>query len=214
MGQDPVSVSGTAVYVRVLNGMKAARLHTTFNHPPPSSLFPFVLSHKLRKKLRETRKNRKHAHRGCMEGVSARMYRKMKGYWSRNGYERINGSGRIRRDGPAERGSGTTTSRRRFTWRIKVKPKLKILKMSSPKKLFAWLRDAYVKMMLRFGNSRAIGNAGYGDGIATFGARPMKEYDNKMIAEIYKSLVMAQSQLVPRDASRFGSMPKLTAIAE
>ncbi|KAB5569492.1 hypothetical protein DKX38_003285 [Salix brachista] len=150
-----------------------------------------------------------------MEGVSARMHRKMKGYWSRSGYERINGSGRIRRNRPAEMGSGTTTSRRRrFTWRIKVRPKLKILKMSSPKKLFVWLRDAYVKMMLRFGNSRAIGDAGYGDRIAAFGARPIKEYDDKMIAEIYKSLVMAQGQLVPRDASRFGSMPKLTPIEE
>ncbi|KAJ6729406.1 hypothetical protein OIU85_020334 [Salix viminalis] len=115
-----------------------------------------------------------------MEGVSARMHRKMKGYWSRSGYERINGSGRIRRNRPAEMVFG----------------------------------DAYVKMMLRFGNSRAIGDAGYGDRIAAFGARPIKEYDDKMIAEIYKSLVMAQGQSVPRDASRFGSMPKLTPIVE
>ncbi|KAJ6334437.1 hypothetical protein OIU78_011340 [Salix suchowensis] len=179
-------------------------------------LFAFILAHKLQKKIkRETRKNRKHTRRGCMEGVSARMHRKMKGYWSRRGYERINGSGRIRRNRPAEMGSGTTTSRRRrFTWRIKVRPKLKFLKMSSPKKVFVWLRDAYVKMMLRFGNSRAIGDAGYGDRIAAFGARPIKEYDDKMIAEIYKSLVMAQGQLVPRDASRFGSMPKLAPIVE
>ena len=147
-----------------------------------------------------------------MEGVSARMYRKMKGYWSRSGYERINGSGRIRRNRPAELGSGTTTSRRRrFTWRIKVKPKLKILKMSSPKKLFVWLRDAYVKMMLGFANSRAIGTSGFGD---AFGARPVKEYDEKMIIEIYKSLVVAQGQLVSRDAARFGSMSELTAISE
>ncbi|KAJ6754155.1 hypothetical protein OIU79_026897 [Salix purpurea] len=101
-----------------------------------------------------------------MEGVSARMYRKVKGYWSRRGYERINGSGRIQSNRPVELGSGTTTSRRRrrFTWRIKVKPELKILKMSSPKKLFVWRRDAYLKMKLRFANSRAIGNAGYSDG--------------------------------------------------
>jgi hypothetical protein len=112
-----------------------------------------------------------------------------------------------------ELGSVSTTSRRRrrFAWRIKVKPKLKALKMSSPKRFFVWLRDAYVKMMLGIANSRAIGTAGYGDGI---GARPIKEYDEKMIIEIYKSLVMAQGQLVPRDAPTLGSMPKLTAIAE
>jgi hypothetical protein len=148
-----------------------------------------------------------------MEGVSARIFTRMKEYWSRRGYERINGSGRTRRSWPVELGSVSTTSRRRrrFAWRIKVKPKLKALKMSSPKRFFVWLRDAYVKMMLGIANSRAIGTAGYGDGI---GARPIKEYDEKMIIEIYKSLVMAQGQLVPRDAPTLGSMPKLTPIAE
>ncbi|KAG6785063.1 hypothetical protein POTOM_010786 [Populus tomentosa] len=120
-----------------------------------------------------------------MEGVSARIYTKMKEYWSRRGYERINGSGPTRRSWPVELGSVTTTSRRRrrrFAWRMKVKPKLKALKMSSPKRCFVWLRDAYVKMMLGFANSRAIRTVGYGDGI---GARPIKEYDEKMIIEIY-----------------------------
>ncbi|KAJ6680119.1 hypothetical protein OIU79_019766 [Salix purpurea] len=150
-----------------------------------------------------------------MEGVSATMYTKMKGYWRRRGYERINGSGWIRRNQPVELGSGGSTSRRRrrrrFSLRIKIKPKLKILKMSSPKKFFVWLRDAYVKMMLGLANSRAIGTSGFGD---SFGARPVKEYDEKMIIQIYKSLVVAQGQLVPRDAARFGSMSELTAISE
>ena len=148
-----------------------------------------------------------------MEGISASMYTKMKGYWSRRGYKRINGSGRIRRKRPVELGSGSSTSRGRgFSLRIKIKPKLKILKMSSPRKFFVWLRDAYVKMMLGLANSRAIGTSGYGD---AFGARrPIKEYDEKMIVQIYKSLVMTQGQLVPHDAARFGSMSKLTAISE
>ncbi|CAK7348367.1 unnamed protein product [Dovyalis caffra] len=155
-----------------------------------------------------------------MEGVSARMYTKMKGYWRRRGYERINGSGRSRRNRPVELGSGSTSSRRRrFSWRIKIKPKLKILKMSSPKKFFVWLRDAYVKLMLGFASSRAIGTSGYGDTFGALGARPIKEYDEKMIIEIYKSLViaqgqLAQGQLVPPDAARFGPMSKLTAIVE
>ncbi|KAJ6404144.1 hypothetical protein OIU84_012351 [Salix udensis] len=113
-----------------------------------------------------------------MEGVSARMHRKMKGYWSRSGYERINGSGRIRRNRPAEMGSG-----------------------------YNYFKEEEVYVADQ-------GDAGYGDRIAAFGARPIKEYDDKMIAEIYKSLVKAQGQLVPRDASRFGSMPKLTPIVE
>lgn len=148
-----------------------------------------------------------------MEGISASMYTKMKGYWSRRGYERINGSGRIRRKRPVELGSGSSTSRGRgFSLRIKIKPKLKIFKMSSPRKFFVWLRDAYVKMMLGLANSRAIGTSGYGD---AFGARrSIKEYDEKMIVQIYKSLVVTQGQLVPRDAARFGSMSKLTAISE
>ncbi|KAF2304734.1 hypothetical protein GH714_037757 [Hevea brasiliensis] len=102
------------------------------------------------------------------EGVSANMYTKLGGYWRRRGYQRLNESGRRRRN-QVELGS---TRRRRF-WRIKIKPKLKILKISSPKKFFVWLRDAYVKMMLGFANSRVIGAGGYGagvpNGIAAFG---------------------------------------------
>lgn len=86
------------------------------------------------------------------------------------------------------------------------------LKIPSPKKFFVWLRDAYVKMMLGLANSRMInsgygGGSGFGDGggIAAFGARPVKEYDERMIVEIYKSLVMAQGQLVPRDPGKLNS---------
>lgn len=109
------------------------------------------------------------------------------------------------------------SNRRRRFWRIKIKPKLKILKMTSPKKFFVWLRDAYVKMMMGFANSRVIGAGGYvagvPDGIAAFGQRPLKEYDEKMVIEIYKSLVMAQG-LVPRDPSKLASMSRLAAIVE
>ncbi|PWA59569.1 hypothetical protein CTI12_AA263650 [Artemisia annua] len=43
---------------------------------------------------------------------------------------------------------------------------------------------------------------GYGDGVASFGMRPVKEYDEKMVIEIYKALAMRQSQLVPIDESK------------
>lgn len=129
-----------------------------------------------------------------MEGVSASMYKGLRGYWKRRGYEKLNGSGRRRR-ARVELGS---TRRRRF-WRIKTIPKLRRLRPASPKKLLLWLRDWYVNMMLRFANSRvftagaagAFGGATY-DGIGGFGRAPSKEYDEKVIVEMYKNVVMAQ----------------------
>ncbi|XWS36136.1 hypothetical protein CRYUN_Cryun20dG0058700 [Craigia yunnanensis] len=130
-----------------------------------------------------------------MEGISATMYKGLRGYWKRKGYVKLNGSRRARR----------STRRRRF-WRIRVKAKLRI---PSPKKFFVWLRDAYVKMMLGLANSRMI-NTGYGGalgdgGIVALGKRPLKEYDEKMIVKIYKSLVVAQGQLVPREPGKLSS---------
>lgn len=48
---------------------------------------------------------------------------------------------------------------------------------------------------MRMANSSVVaGSGGYGDGIAKFGLKPVKEYDEKMIIEIYKSLAMRQAQ--------------------
>ncbi|XWS76616.1 hypothetical protein CRYUN_Cryun01aG0192100 [Craigia yunnanensis] len=134
-----------------------------------------------------------------MEGISTTMYKGLRGYWKRKGYVKLNGS---RRRSRVELGS----SRRRRFWRIRVKAKLRI---PSPKKFFVWLRDAYVKMMMGLANSRMV-NTGYGGaigdhGVAAFGKLPLKEYDEKMIVEIYKSLLMAQGQLVPREAGKLSS---------
>ncbi|GMI66614.1 hypothetical protein like AT3G62650 [Hibiscus trionum] len=133
-----------------------------------------------------------------MEGISATMYNGLKGYWKKRGYVKLNSSSRARRS-RVELG----TSRRKRFWRIKIKAKLRI---KSPKKFFVWLRDAYVKMMLGLANSRMVGS-GYGadQGMAAFGRRPMKEYDEKMIVEIYKSLVMGQGQLVAREPGKLCS---------
>ncbi|CAL1397537.1 unnamed protein product [Linum trigynum] len=153
-----------------------------------------------------------------MEGISPTVYTKMKRYWRRQGYRRIHGgssSATSTRIEQVELGGGRR--RRRMTWRIKIKPKLKFLhKLSSPKKFFIWLRDAYVRMMLGFANSAGggmVGAAGYGgDGVSSFGRRAVKEYDEKMILQIYKSLVMAESnshQLAPSGGggapNKFGS---------
>lgn len=141
-----------------------------------------------------------------MEGVSASMYKGLRGYWKRKGYEKLNGSDTRRRRNRVELGS----TRRRRVWRIRITPKLGFLKrVPSPKKLLVWLRDAYVRLMLGFANTRVC-STGYGgalcsDGIGSFGRGPLKEYDDKMIIEIYKSLVLAQGQLVSRDAAKLGS---------
>ncbi|KAE8697936.1 F5K24.2-like protein [Hibiscus syriacus] len=78
-----------------------------------------------------------------------------------------------------------------------------------------WKRRSYVKLngssraprsRVELGTSRRkrIVSSGYGggvanQGIAALGKRPMKEYDQKMIVEIYKSLVIGQGQFVARE---------------
>ncbi|GFQ08461.1 hypothetical protein PHJA_002990100, partial [Phtheirospermum japonicum] len=135
-------------------------------------------------------------------GGFKRGIKRIKGYWRRKGYERLDGgSGRKRK--------GEGSKRRRRFWRIKLTPRLKLKLRFSPKKFLIGLRDAYVNMMMKIANSRVIGGGyggGYpGDGVMGFGLRPVKEYDERMIVENYKSIVMAQGQLVPRDAAWIGS---------
>jgi len=128
-------------------------------------------------------------------------------YWQKSrGYERLDGSAKKAKSGGrnVKRVKFDRTKKRRF-WRIKIVPKLRVLKKASPKKFLTWLRDAYVNMMLSFANSRVIessygfGEYGYGSGLAS------REYDEKKLVEIYKSMLMAQGSLVHRD------VPKLSA---
>ncbi|KAF3581668.1 hypothetical protein DY000_02028279 [Brassica cretica] len=122
-------------------------------------------------------------------------------YWQKSrGYERLDGSAKKAKSGGrnVKRVKFDPTRKRRF-WRIKIVPKLRVLKKASPKKLLTWLRDVYVNMMLSFANSRVIessygfGEYGYGSGLAS------REYDEKKLVEIYKSMLMAQGSLVHRD---------------
>lgn len=146
-----------------------------------------------------------------MEGISTSVYKKLKGYWRRRGYVKLNGP---RRRKMAQVELGSTPTRRRRTFRIKIKPKLK-LRLPNAKKFFVWLRDAYVNMMLKLANSSVISNSGYGgaisDGVYNFGMRPMKEYDEKKIVEIYKSMMMGQ--LVPHDAAKLSNAAAAAATA-
>ncbi|KAF6173620.1 hypothetical protein GIB67_022979 [Kingdonia uniflora] len=161
-----------------------------------------------------------------MEGVAAKSYKHIKHYWRRNKYERIiDGSGRKKRVQLATLGSSPSTRKKPF-WRVKIKRKLKFFKaLASPKKLLKSLRDAYVRMMMNFANTRVSssgfvsGSNGYGYGSDGFGSnRGLKEYDERMIIEIYKSL-MAQQQLmvpldIPRHTAKVDFLPTIVESAE
>ncbi|KAI8522633.1 hypothetical protein RHMOL_Rhmol13G0011300 [Rhododendron molle] len=157
-----------------------------------------------------------------MEGLSASLYNGVKGYWRRRKYERLNGATRRRKFTVVQLGrtGGGGSNRRRRFWKIKITPKLRF----SPKKFLIGLRDAYVNFMLRIADASPAVSGGYGgafvdNSFVGFGKGPLKEYDGKMIAQIYRrgpvtdyddkmigqiyrSLVVAQGQLVPRDAAR------------
>ncbi|XP_054779979.1 uncharacterized protein LOC129287768 [Prosopis cineraria] len=146
-----------------------------------------------------------------MEGVSVSVLKGLKEYWKRRGYQRLNGSGRRRRRTcRVKLGSG----RRRRFWRIKMAPRIRFTRIPSPKKMLLWLRDAYVRMMMRVANSRAMSFnmgcpvVGFGGGTPAlgFGRGPLKEYDEKMIIQMYKSLMLRQAHLVPGDAPRISSV--------
>ncbi|MCD9641295.1 hypothetical protein HAX54_027402 [Datura stramonium] len=141
-----------------------------------------------------------------MEGVSTRVYRGLKGYWRRRGYQKLNRKNRV------ELSAGGSTRKRRF-WKIKLTPKLKVkinFRRFSLKKLLIRLRDAYVNTVLRAANCRGFGGD-YGSGIDGFGMRPIKEYDEKVLVEIYKSMIRAQAKLEPRDAASTAKIgPEIT----
>ncbi|OVA02579.1 hypothetical protein BVC80_9091g86 [Macleaya cordata] len=145
-----------------------------------------------------------------MEGVSASMYKGLKGYWRRKDYERLNLDGyspdrrRKNRVELQDTNGSSSNRRRRFSWRIKITPKLRFFhNISSTKKVIKRLRDAYVKMMVSFARSRVFINGfggGGGSGASVgYGLGKPNQYDEKVLIEIYKSLI-AQGQFVPRDA--------------
>ncbi|KAJ8749431.1 hypothetical protein K2173_025475 [Erythroxylum novogranatense] len=134
----------------------------------------------------------------------------------KNWYETIHRSGR-RRISQVQLG---TNQRKKRPWKIKIKLKLKL--RLKPKKFFGWLRDSYVNMMLGLSRSQVV-NSGYcgpvEDGTGRLGARPIKEYDQKMLIDVYKSMLQERGvQMMARNnvatTTRFGPVVKLAAIAE
>ncbi|KAI6674572.1 hypothetical protein NL676_002478 [Syzygium grande] len=108
-----------------------------------------------------------------MEAVPASLYRAMRGYWRKRRYERLAGPG-SRREGRADLDPPAPRRwrlrgrrwRRRSRWRVRLTPRVKLRRLAaSPRRFFLWLRDAYVKMMLGFASSAALGGGfGYGHG--------------------------------------------------
>ncbi|KAL8214863.1 hypothetical protein R6Q57_004312 [Mikania cordata] len=124
-----------------------------------------------------------------MEDSKMRGFKGVKRYWRRRGYRRL---------APANE---SRSKRGKWSWKLRIPRRLKIkLKFKfNPKKLIARVHDAYVRMMMRVADLPAVrcgAIAGYGGGgSGEFGMRPMKEYDEKIIIQMYNSLVMRQIQL-------------------
>ncbi|CAL4950224.1 unnamed protein product [Urochloa decumbens] len=134
----------------------------------------------------------------------------IKAYWKRRGYYRVDAAAAQRRPPipTAELGGGVaqpqppsengSSARRRRGWRVR-RGQLgrRLLRALSPRRWIVRLRDAYVSAMLRLASSPAVG---YGAGApycatTTHGAsfaRPttqLKEYDEKVLVEIYRSIL-------------------------
>lgn len=143
----------------------------------------------------------------------------VRGYWMRRKYQRLGGEGRRTKNQRHRHRLGLAggDGRRRRFWRIRISPSVAFLRrVVSPRRFLASLRDAYVRLMLRIANSPAIAGGGSGGGFCSFGpgfaapafGRPaIREYDEKMIVEIYKTL-LAQGRLNPLTA---GDGARITA---
>lgn len=138
--------------------------------------------------------------RSCKGGIKA--------YWKRRGYYRLDAAAAQRRPPlpTAELGGGAPQQqqeeggrrrrRRRQGWRVRRGLGRRLLRVLSPRRWLVRFRDAYVSAMLRLASSPAVG---YGAGApycaaanhgAAFARPPqLKEYDEKVLVEIYRSIL-------------------------
>ncbi|KAI3412650.1 uncharacterized protein J3R85_017093 [Psidium guajava] len=117
----------------------------------------------------------------------------LKRYWRRRKYRRLDGS-RSRRLQVTRLGGNTGSPRR--SWKIKIAPKLRLRTIySSPFKIFARLRDAYVGMMV--GLAGKVGslntNNFFGGKRVPKSRKPRivytsEEVEARLVYEIYKAL--------------------------
>nr|XP_043611519.1 uncharacterized protein LOC122583155 [Erigeron canadensis] len=135
-----------------------------------------------------------------MGGMRNKVSKGVKGYWPRRGYHRL----------------ANDEPRSKRSWRIRIpsRLKIKIRFKFNPSKFIARIHDGYVRMMTRVANSPSVSRGainGYGIGGRTqFGLRTLKEYDDKIIIEMYKSLAMKQAQLIALDHQVIERAPQIT----
>lgn len=137
-----------------------------------------------------------------MEGVATTAYSGLKSYWRRKGYRRLSHP-TTTSDNNNLSGNGNDSKRRRF--RI-PKPRLKLGRfrikfgLGSVRKFFLKIRNAYVNAMLGFASKGMIYGGGYGfggggGGDGGFGGKGhLKDYDEMMLIEIYKKMVLSKQQ--------------------
>ena len=133
----------------------------------------------------------------------------IKAYWKRRGYDRLDAAAAQRRPRipTAELGGGEARpepGRRRRGWRVRWRAGAagrRLLRLLSPRRLLARLRDAYVNAMLRLASSAAV--AGPYCAAADPFARPRqltRDYDEKALVEIYRA-ILARGEAVPAVAA-------------
>ncbi|KAJ0520548.1 hypothetical protein HanIR_Chr10g0460631 [Helianthus annuus] len=121
-----------------------------------------------------------------MDGLTAKVYNGVKCYWRTRGYHRLTTTG-------GHEQQPRRTPRR--VWRIRLNRRLKLKLPRSPIKIFVGLRDAYVNMMMKLANTSVVRGrtvSGY-NGDAFGKINMVKEYDEKIIIEICKSLAVREN---------------------
>lgn len=157
----------------------------------------------------------------------------IKAYWKRRGYYRVDAAAAQRRPPlpTAElggRGDGVAghqpppPRRLRRGWRVRRgggQLGRRLLRALSPRRWLVRLRDAYVSAMLRLASSPAVG---YGAGApycaattnhggVAFAPRQLKEYDEKVLVEIYRS-ILARGGPLPIAAEGAAGVPAAAAL--
>lgn len=113
----------------------------------------------------------------------------LKRFRRRRGYNRFVGTSPNRRNmktvqmGSAQRG-----------WRIKYVPKIKLkMVLSTPFRVWRKLKNAYVSMMLNLGgNGNVFGDRRVPKGRQVRMSYSPTDFDNRLVLEIYKSLVTSR----------------------
>ncbi|XP_058088905.1 uncharacterized protein LOC131235651 [Magnolia sinica] len=120
-----------------------------------------------------------------MEILPFQIYESLKRYWRRRRYQRLNGAGK--RNVRVVRLGGNS----RRSWRVRPIPKLR-MKIPSPIKILARIRDAYMNAMLGVA----------GNGVDAFGGRRVPkarvpsakagDFESRLLFEICKSIAASR----------------------